>query len=449
MSDFIYNDKALDVIAACKNPKVRQITAEGSIRSGKTADLIEGFHWRCFYSEGFYHAICSKDNDTLDRNILDGNGIGLLTRFASKYQLVRPKIGAAYLEMTGYRGVKKHIILATYGNRSKWTKVLGGTIENFFIDEANIADPQFINECYARQATFSEPLTIYTLNGDIPTAEIYSHINPSKIIGKCPSGIRAEMDKCEKKKGYYYFHFTMEDNPVMTPEKIAAAKTLYPVGSYYYTIKILGERGAPGELIYIDYIDEGKLIQSIDTALYHSFIVSMDVGATRATSSLTLIGFLPNYKGAAIVSKKTFRQAGYEEKTNRLKEFIREARILGARNIECVIIDSAEQNFIADLRTVFARDSLPVVIGSYKSTIKERIDLVCLLMARGKLKFNDTAEGKAALLAFKQASWKDGKRGEERKDENEEWNDILDSIEYGLTRHMKALLKSATEETGV
>ena len=47
-----------------------------------------------------------------------------------------------------------------------------------------------------------------------------------------------------------------------------------------------------------------------------------------------------------------------------------------------------------------------------------------LLMASGKLEFNDTAEGKDAYNAFKQATWEEGKEGEVRKDENEPWNDI-------------------------
>lgn len=438
----VYSDKILDAIALCVRPDVRQMTFEGSIRSTKTVDAIEGFFRRCYYSDGTMHLVGSYDTDTLNNNILQANGFGLLSRFRDRCRYRKDKIGGNYIEMDGKKGRKK-ILLATYSNRAKWKKVLGGSIENIFVDEANVADPQFIDECYSRQVSFDHPFTLYTLNGDVPTASIYNYINPSKIIGSAPASIRADMDTVEKKPGYFYMHWTMRDNPIMTEDKIAAAESTYPVDSYYYKIKILGERGAPGKLIYIDYIREDQTLVPLDAADYHSFTVSMDVGATRATNSISLVGFKHDLSEAGVLHKDTFRECGYVEKTEKLKAFVQKSRALGAYNIECIIVDSAEQNYIRDLQTEFSRLGLPPVIGSYKATIKERIDLGIILLARGRLKFNRTDAGKAALAAFKQASWQDGKEGEVRKDDNEEWNDILDSIEYSLTRHMRGLLRSA------
>ena len=74
--------------------------------------------------------------------------------------------------------------------------------------------------------------------------------------------IQAEMDRVEKNKGWYYTHWVMSDNPVMTPEKIQRAVAIYPKGSYYYTIKILGERGVPGDLIYLDYLNDNQIIDA-------------------------------------------------------------------------------------------------------------------------------------------------------------------------------------------
>lgn len=439
--NYLFNDKILDAIALALRPTTRQITFEGTIRSSKTVTAIEAFFWRVYYSDAIRHVVASYDSDTLKNNILEADGHGLLTKFKAYCKEKKDRIGGWYIEVNAPTG-KKQISLCSYSNKSKWKKVLGGSIENFFIDEANVADPQFIKECYSRQVSFQHPLTIYTLNGDVPTASIYEHINPSKIIGKATPSIHAEMDKVSKKKGFYYMHWTMADNPIMTAEKIAAASELYPVGSYYHKIKILGERGTPGKLIYIDYMDEEKLIQKIDISKYHSFTVSMDVGATRAQNSISLVGYTYGYTKAAVIHKQTFPLLGYTEKTAKLKSFVLLCKAIGAHNIEVVIIDSAELNYINDLKADFRRSGLPEVIGSYKATIKERIDMGILLMAAGKLIFNDTEEGKDSYNAFKQATWEEGKEGEVRKDENEPWNDILDSIEYSLTRHMKALLRS-------
>lgn len=443
MSKTIYNDKALDCIALCVNPKVRQLTLEGTVRSSKTVSAIEGFFERVYYSQNIRHLAASFTMSTLNDNLLIADGFGLLTKFEKYCTLTKDRIGSSYLDVNCGKYGKKKISLCGYSNRKMWKNVLGGSIENILIDEANIAELQFLLECYARQTSFPNPLTIYTLNGDIPTAPIYDFVNPSKIIGQCPASIRAEMDKVDKKAGYYYMHWTMKDNPIMTPQKIADASSLYPAGSFYHTIKILGERGTPGVAIYVDYIDEGKVIQKLDIAKYHSFIVSMDIGATRAQNSITLIGFLPQYRGCAVFDQESFTQCGYEAKTERLIRFVRKWQGLGARVIENVIIDSAEQNYIQDLRAKFSAARLPDIMASYKATIKERIDMNVILLSAGKLLFNDTPSGRTALDAFKQATWKEGLIGKERKDENEPWNDKLDSIEYGQTRHMKALIRSA------
>ena len=68
-----------------------------------------------------------------------------------------------------------------------------------------------------------------------------------------------------------------------------------------------------------------------------------------------------------------------------------------------------------------------------------------ILLSLGRFHFNDNEGGKKALQAYKIAKWTEGKKGEEREDNNEPQNDIMDSVEYAVTRHMNALLKVATE----
>lgn len=438
-----YNDKILDAIALAVRPTTRQLTFEGTIRSSKTVTAIEAFFWRMFFSSGMRFVVASYDMDTLNDNLLQADGFGLLTRFGEYCSPPKKdRIGGYYIEANcGRYGIKK-ISLCPYGNKAKWKKVLGGTIEGFLIDEANIADPTFIDECYARQTSCDAPFTIYTLNGDEPTAPIYGKIDASEIIGNCPASIRAQMEKLSPKRGYYYMHFTMRDNPVMTDDKIAAAQLLYPPESYYYKTKILGERGTPGKLIFFDYINESAVLKKLDFAKFHECIVSMDVGATRAVNSIALGGFTYGYRAAGVLDLETFAQCGYHEKTERLIAAIKRWRRFGAVNISCVIVDSAELNYIKDLQTLFRREGLPPVIGSYKATIKQRIDLICLLLSRGRFLFNDTEAGRRALMAYKRSSWAEGKEGKERRDENEPDNDIMDSVEYFLTRHMNALLRA-------
>ena len=216
------------------------------------------------------------------------------------------------------------------------------------------------------------------------------------------------------------------------------------MGSYYYTIKILGERGSAGEKIYQAYIDD-ELIKPLKTEQYTYFGIGVDIGATRACNSFTLIGLTQDYSKIGIIDKATFEQCGYQEKTRRLKEFVYRWMQRGVVP-DYIAVDSAEQNYIADLKADFRREGLPQVIPSYKATIKQRIDMNIVLLAKHKIEFNDTQEGREVFRAFQSAKWEDGKTGQVREDKNERINDILDSLEYAETRHMKKILAASGVE---
>lgn len=443
MSNIKFTNKMLDAVSVALKLQVNLLTFEGTVRSSKTVTAVQAFFYRVIQSDGFLHLIAGRDFDTIKNNVLEADGLGLLPQFEPYCKLDKDKIGSYYVKVTVGR-INKKIMLVNYSNISQWKKVLGSSIECVFVDEVNIADKQFVDECFSRQVSFDHPFTIFTLNGDIPTHWCYTdYINTSTIIGNAPASIIADMAKVEKVKGRYYMHWTFEDNPVMTPEKIARAKALYPIGSYYYTIKILGERGAPGELIFLDYLTD-DIVQHFEYTDFDIYTVGIDIGATRAKNSVSLIGFKRDFSAAAIMDCVPFSLCGYKEKTERIKSIVDGWKEHGIY-IEGVFIDSAEQNYITDMKTAFNAEHLPPVAGSYKATIKARIDLLIILFSLKRLKFNDNAGGKRALQAYKIAKWAEDKKGEEREDNNEPQNDIMDSVEYAITRHMNALLKAATE----
>lgn len=443
MSNIQFTDKMIDAVSVALKPRVNLLTFEGTVRSSKTVTAVQAFFYRVVTSDGFLHLIAGRDFDTIKNNVLEADGLGLLSQFAPYCKIDKDTIGGYFIRVKFGR-VSKKILLVNYSNISQWKKILGSSIECVFIDEVNIADKQFVDECFARQVSFDHPLTIFTLNGDVPSHWCYTeYINSSTIIGKAPASIVADMQKYPKVPGRYYMHWTFEDNPVMTPEKIERAKALYPVGSYYYTIKVLGERGAPGELIFLDYLGD-EVLKHYNFDYFDIYVVGVDIGATRAKNSVSLIGFKRDYSEVAIMDCKPFELCGYREKTEWIESIVKGWLAKGIY-IEGVFIDSAEQNYITDMQTTFKSSYLPPVAPSYKATIKARIDLIIILLSLGRLHFNDNEGGKIALQAYKIAKWAEGKKGVEREDNNEPQNDIMDSCEYGLTRHMNAALKVATE----
>lgn len=432
------NDKIALSIALSQHEEVNLLVHEGTARSAKTVSSIFAFALYVYNSKEYLHLIAGEDYDAIIDKILVSDGLGLLPQFDWCCSLANEKIGGVYVKMKTPNGDKK-ILLAGYRSKDKWEKILGKTLGGVLIDEVNIADPSFVKETFARQLSAERPFQVWTLNGDDPTHYIYKEfINSCNIIGNAPASIRAEMDNTEKVKGRYYMHWTFKDNPIMTAEKIKRAMEIYPVGSFYYVTKILGERGAYGDLIFIDYISD-DLVEDLRYEDYNVFTVGVDIGATKAQNSIALIGFKKNFTECAVFDLVEFKQCGYKEKEERLKLEIKRWKDKHIA-IEGVFPDSAEQNFINDLKASFKQAHLPPVAPSYKATIKQRIDMLTVLLATRRIKFNNNAGGLKALQAYKMAKWKEQAKGKEREDLNEWQNDVMDSVEYALTRHMLALM---------
>ena len=441
MNNLIVTDKMLDCIEYALRPSTYCMFFEGSIRSIKTTTVIQMFHFLVQTSNKTFHLISANDNNSIKDVLLEAE-MGLLTLYPDLYEMKKDEIGGYYVAVKSLLDDKpqnKKILLCGFSNKARWKAINGHEFGVILLDEANNANKQFIDECFARQANVDEPKMLMTMNGDNPTHYIYQdYVNHAKILGKAPASIVADMNDFEKKQGYYYVHFTMHDNPTMTKEKIERTENLYPKDSYYYTIKILGERGTTGALIFTDYMNKQEHIKDLSKEHFHERIVVVDIGATRAENAFTLVGFKNDLSMVGVLDKRSFKQVGYDAKRKKLVDTVLEWQKKYG-NIRCISVDSAEQNFIFDLKQEFRQYGIEV-IGSYKATIKERIDLVIVLLVLKRLIFNDNAECRDLFESYLNAKWDEKKLGQEREDNNDPINDKMDSFEYALTTHMKGLL---------
>lgn len=458
-NNLIFNDKFIDTISLALHPKVELLINEGVAQSGKSAASITAFFEAVQDSDEQLHLISCYDLNAIRDKILNKEKIGLLDRYGEYCSLTNEKIGSPYIsvkcDIVG-KPKNKKILLCGFADRSKWKNILGNTIGCALIDEVNTANEDFINEVFARQLAVKEPFQIWTLNGDRPSHFIYTkYINTARVLARSttPASILADMDKVKKVKGRFYQHWGFSDNPIMTPERIERAMSVYPVGSFYYTTKLLGERGTPNKLIYLDYFSDGLIKKIVDKPIqdlqeneisikkYTRFMVGCDIGATKAMNSFTLTGFTSDFHDIAYIDKDTFKSVGFEYKKQRLIQFIKKWRERGIP-ILAISVDSAEANFIRDLKAEFSKLGLPDVISSYKATIKERIDAMIILASSKRVIFNDTVEGRDLYDAFMMCQWVDNKEGVEREDLNEPHNDKVDSAEYSFTTYMKSILLS-------
>ena len=438
-------EKMLDTISLAVKPKVNVLAAEGSIRSSKTVSFIEAFNTAVRDNPCELHFVAAKDLDAVRDNILHSDGLGLMDLFPD-IELVKEQVGGYFLTIPGWDGKIKKVLLVGYAKKDQWKKILGKTIGVELIDEANLASEQFLDEAFARQASADKPLTLYTLNGDDPKHYIYQkYINHCKPLGTVPSSILNDMNKFEKKKGWYYMHWTMHDNPVMTPEKIERTKQLYPIDSYYYRIKILGERGIAEGLIYTLFAtNQAKyLIKRQDLPMLSQINIGVDFGGNGSAHTFVATGInrqmtdLYVLRSKRLLAKDVTPDKLYDE----FEIFFRHVQVnfgFQAMNVYC---DSAEQTLISGLRNrVLSKGIGAVIKNALKKQIKDRIEfeLLCLSLKRIHILDEDCD---SFIEAFRTAAY-DSRPGHtsERLDNGTTDIDTMDAFEYSTEANMRNLM---------
>lgn len=443
------NNKHLDVIALALRDKTSCITLEGTVRSSKTVVAIQMFYYHVKFSKENLHCIAAKDYNAIRDNLLDCNGLGFCSGNFRDVKMKKNRIGGYYLAVDGYDGKEKRILLAGYSNKETWKNILGKTIDTFLIDEANTANKTFIDETFSRQLSVDKPLTIFTLNGDDPKHFIYTdYINHAKPLFKVPASILHDMNQEEQKKaGWYYTHWVMEDNPAMTPEKIERAKGVYPIGSYYYTIKILGERGCAEGLIYELFVKNMKDYIIYDLKPYNitQIIMGVDFGGNGSAHTFVATGYVGTDYIIHLESERIDAKGMTPDQlASKFEEFSR--MIIKKYNwygkaIPCYV-DSAEQTLKNGLTNKVVAVGLPIAVkNAQKRMIQDRIAFQQMLLSLKMLKFN--AEAKSCIEAYRTARWnpKEGHRSE-RLDDGSSDIDTMDASEYTLEPLMKPIMQT-------
>jgi hypothetical protein len=469
------NDKHKMAMAVSLRPSTRLVTFEGTIRSSKTVCAIQIFALRCLMSNSRLNLISAQDEESVRNTILKSNGLGLTSLYPDIFTLRRDKIGAYYVSYKNMASEDCEIMLVGYAKCDSWKKIVGKTIGNIFVDEANIADPDFIKECFSRQADVDHPFTIWTLNGDNPEAFIYSYINQCKPLLDVPDSILEEMAKVPKLPGRYYFHWKMEDNPNMTPDKIEAAESIYPINSYYYNVRILGIRGRAEGTIFAQFLnssfiknvlytpptvlDNGRLkyngfVYDGKEQYYIRYTIGLDIGNNeiKRGTVVTITGLTEGYREADVLYVKecvsTEINALVDEITDYVHAFYKD--LPNKASVEALYADSYGP---IELMTKTLQDRFRLkgmgfpVLGAGKFGKKEgrraRMDMMMFLVGSGRIRFLPSASGvikKLSRLTYA----KDGLP----EDENQPEMDYYDSLCYSLVSHIVDLTRNGGLNAG-
>lgn len=233
---------------------------EGTTYAGKTTVGVVKFMFRVAESPQRIHIMAGNDLGTLEKNVITKDH-GLLDVFGSLLSYYPSGGRGITMPHLRYRtpGGDKIVYVLGYDNRARWKKALGGQYGCVYIDEANIADMDFVREVFLRY-----DYLMATLNPDDPNLPVYKeYINRCRPLpefaNQTPPELLKQLDQ-PPMPGWVHWYFTFDDNPSLTPEKREQLLTGTAPGTKLWKNKIKGLRGRSTGLVF--NLQESNLIHA-------------------------------------------------------------------------------------------------------------------------------------------------------------------------------------------
>ena len=374
-----------------KNQKA--IICDGSVRSGKTVSMILGFvHWAMRFFDGKNFGICGKTISSTERNII----LPLLNM---------PDI-TNYYSLQYIRGENKRIIIRSgshtntffiFGGKdeSSYTLVQGITLSGVLFDEVALMPKSFVDQAVAR--TLSEPEARYWFNCNPESAEHWFY---------------KEWICNTRQKKALHLHFTMQDNPILSPEQIADTERLYT--GVFYNRYIKGLWCVAEGLIY-PMFDKTAHVKSLPHP-QGEWYVSVDYGTLNAFSA-----GLWCYDGTTAYRVAEYYYSGREQKRQRTNtQYLQSIQQLTAgKSISAVIVDPSAASFIAELRQA------GFLVRKGKNDVVEGIRRTAAALEQGKLLFSPDC--KNSFREFALYRWDESSSQDRPIKENDH---AMDDIRY-------------------
>ena len=294
---------------------------DGAVRSGKTLCMgLSFFLWASVSFAGERFGLCGKTLGGLRRNMIDPvlpllSSLGLSHRFYANRNLLILEAAGLSNEFYCFGGV----------DARSAALVQGITLAGALLDEAALMPRSFVEQVCARCS-----------------------VNGSRIWFSCnPEGTNhwfyREWIQKKKEKKTLYLHFTMEDNPSLSPAIRARYRTMY--SGVFYRRFILGEWGSAEGLIY-DFFEPDACPPPPDNG-FDRYVISCDYGTKNPLS----LGFW-GQKEDVWYRLREFYYAGAQREVSMTDAEYADA-LLGLAQDEAlwyVVVDPSASSFIEELR---------------------------------------------------------------------------------------------------
>ena len=302
------------------------IVCDGAVRSGKTLSMGMGFFlWAmlCFDHQRF--GICGKTIQSLRRNVL-AEVLPRLEKLGFNWQEKRSE----NLLIVRFCGHENRFYIFGGRDESSASLIQGITFAGILMDEVALMPRSFVEQACARCSVTGSRLW-FNCNPAGPTHWFYK----TWIL-------EAERRNCLR------LHFTMEDNPSLSPEIRMRYERLY--SGVFYRRYILGQWAQAEGRVY-DFF-EPEMVKPVPQGQFEKWYVSCDYGTVNPTS----MGLWGLQKGIWYRVKEFYFNSREAQRQMTDEEYAAAlAKLAGDRKITAVIVDPSAASFIEVLRRKFWR----------------------------------------------------------------------------------------------
>lgn len=363
------------------------IICDGAVRSGKTVCMADGFFvWSMTQFQGQAFGICGRSISSLRRNVTANLHTWLGGFFHIKESRSENKLTVRYKD-------RENVYYLFGGlDESSYKQIQGITLAGALLDEVALMPRSFVEQTCARCS--------------VEGSKLWFNCNPS---GPEHWFYKEWILKKEEKR-MLHLHFTMADNPGLSPAIRKRYEGMYT--GVFYKRYILGQWCIAEGLVYA--FDPQKHICR-ELPQKGRYYISVDYGTLNPFSA----GLWCVAEGKAVRIREYYYDGRQRGKTKTDEEYYKELeKLAGDLPVEAVVVDPSAASFI----TVIRRHG-KFSVRKAKNGVLDGIRLVASLLQAGLLQISPQCSD--SIREFSLYAWQE--QGDHPIKENDH---AMDDIRY-------------------
>lgn len=297
------------------------IVCDGAVRSGKTMAMgLSFFLWAMVSFQNQRFGVCGKTISSLRRNVLS-EILPRLQALGGRWKEKRTE----NLVTVEFHGHQNQFYIFGGRDESSASLIQGITFAGVLMDEVALMPKSFVEQACARCS--------------VAGSRLWFNCNPA---GPGHWFYKSWILECEQ-RNCLRLHFTMEDNPSLTPEIRQRYQRLYT--GVFHRRYILGQWAQAEGRVY-DFF-EPDMVRDVPKGSFEQWYVSCDYGIVNPTS----MGLWGKQQGVWYRIKEFYFDSRAQQRQMTDEEFAQALqKLVGERKVTAVIVDPSAASFIEVLR---------------------------------------------------------------------------------------------------